>query len=316
MRIAIGGEYAAVRAPRFGAPLPREWKRGDVQQFSARSRSRMIQSIAQIDARELADRSFFITLTYPRNWRHDAPSWKRDLEVWGKRVTRKYPNAFVYWKLEFQQRGAPHFHLLLFGPNRLDAYWFHQQWYEIIGSTDKYHWRYGTDVKPLLGWKQVSRYCSKYCAKVDENIASGSPGRFWGVKNRAARPANVVEVAITEDELWKVRRVFKAVLHLPKGYHAPGGSRSGVWCRVTNADAKRVLEWASGEVESRASPSGIIAAAPPFDGDRPSRDNDWSSRDDSTAAQRMKSDGTMSKPTSPLFDRADLQRRAARRVLS
>ncbi len=267
-----------------------------------------------MDRRVLTLVQFFITLTYPRNWRHDAPSWKLDLEAWARRVAARDPSAYVYWRLEFQERGAPHFHLLLFGLDRVDSAWLHGVWYGIIGSTDRYHWRYGTDVRPIREWKQVARYVSKYTAKVDDSPAPDGVGRYWGIKMRKNRKETVLRVATTEEEFYKVRRVFKQLLGAKSGYHAPGGPRSGVWCRVSNADAKRALDWAS-NAQNDGGYCGVIPAFAPDDAsDSLERGSGWSSRADSVADLRMTTAHNDGRTSAALFDSRDLDRRSARRL--
>jgi hypothetical protein len=50
------------------------------------------------------------------------------------------------WKLELQDRGAPHFHLLIFGLRYLPAALLARRWYEIVGSGDVNHLSAGTSV--------------------------------------------------------------------------------------------------------------------------------------------------------------------------
>jgi hypothetical protein len=57
---------------------------------------------------------YFVTLTYPKIYANDWHIWKRDMEAFRKRIGRKYPHLIGYcWRMEFQERGAPHFHLIM-----------------------------------------------------------------------------------------------------------------------------------------------------------------------------------------------------------
>ena len=104
---------------------PSSSKRGIVQKFSHRSRSRLFQSLRKL---KLSALPHFVTLTYPDNYPTDERIWKHDLDVFLKRVRRKFPKASGFWKMELKerQRGeqagtvAPHFHLLVWG---LPAAW-------------------------------------------------------------------------------------------------------------------------------------------------------------------------------------------------
>jgi hypothetical protein len=57
---------------------------------------------------------YFVTLTYPELYAEDWRVWKRDLEAFLKRIQRKYDYMVgCCWRVEFQKRGAPHFHLIM-----------------------------------------------------------------------------------------------------------------------------------------------------------------------------------------------------------
>jgi hypothetical protein len=89
-----------------------------VSGWSAKSRSRMVRVLAELDYGPLLGlgcRLPMTTLTYPGDWltvaasgkevkRHMAAFWRRWLRAWGFQWVG-------IWKLEFQRRGAPHLHL-------------------------------------------------------------------------------------------------------------------------------------------------------------------------------------------------------------
>jgi len=86
--------------------------RGECKGFSDDSRRRLIQRMAQWNLSGLY--CAFITLTYPIIYSEDWHVWKRDLETYVKRLERKYPHMVgCCWRVEFQKRGAPHFHLIV-----------------------------------------------------------------------------------------------------------------------------------------------------------------------------------------------------------
>lgn len=243
--VAIGGEYAAVRSTQGGDPAPREWRRGNVTTFTPRSRSRMLQKMAKTDTRGDPPGITFITLTYPDEWPADRLTYKRDLDDWFKRLIRAYPEAWALWRLEYQERGAPHFHILVFGPVNLSWEWAKLAWTGITGDSSIAHYTYGCRVDPLDSWQSAGGYCSKYSAKL--NTVEGPPecGRCWGIRGRKNRHEAVYRVAVTEDEFYRIRRLFKRIINAPHGYYDRGGRRWGVWARVANRTATRALEWAT-----------------------------------------------------------------------
>jgi hypothetical protein len=60
----------------------------------------------------------FGTLTYPAEFPLDEETFKRHLKIFSQRFLRAFPHAAFHWKLEFQNRGAAHFHPI-FGTSAL-----------------------------------------------------------------------------------------------------------------------------------------------------------------------------------------------------
>lgn len=98
---------------------PKPPKRGAIDHFSDASRRRMMDYLAKVDYSKIP---FWLDLTYPDIFPEDNERWKRDLEIFFKRLVRRWPEASGFWKLEFKprlsgvNRGklAPHYHLLVF----------------------------------------------------------------------------------------------------------------------------------------------------------------------------------------------------------
>lgn len=104
-------------------PSETDARRGDIRGWSRKSRARMIATLSELDLAPLymsADFPAMITLTYPGAWETVAPDGavvKRHLESFFSRYRRSWgENLRCVWKLEFQRRGAPHFHLLMVPP--------------------------------------------------------------------------------------------------------------------------------------------------------------------------------------------------------
>ncbi|MDZ7808806.1 MAG: hypothetical protein U5K71_17105 [Gracilimonas sp.] len=89
-------------------------KKGDIQGFSQKSRSRMLKRINQLNP-DRKDQFYHVTLTYPKRFPSDGVTHKTDLDVFIKRIQRKFGEGLeLLWKLEFQKRGAPHYHIILY----------------------------------------------------------------------------------------------------------------------------------------------------------------------------------------------------------
>lgn len=314
--IAIGGEYARITRPTLGAPERREWRRGEVVTFTPRSRSRMLQSLAQIRRTEGDPDAYMVTFTYPNEFPSSVRECKRHLARWQKRLLRAYPEAWFYWKLEFQKRGATHFHLIVFDVGTMAAGWFRDNWLEIVDANDRYHDKYGCHVDKLYTWKQAGSYCAKYCAKVDTQQVIDSPGRFWGIANRKQRPVTIVQCEITDEEFVQIRRCFRRYMKQRAGYYGPGGPMSGVWTRMSDTGAKRALEWGSNA--RGPTPVGRMLDSPPTASfsDMRAAGNYPSSTAALRAARQTTTGRSTDTPTLGLFDSPDLERRRALRVLS
>lgn len=139
-------------------PFPAGGERRCITSWSAKSRARMVATLHALDWSKLTDegRLALVTLTYPGDWlavaphadaarRHLLMLRKRFCRAWGRETFR------AVWKREFQDRGAPHWHLLMappegvvspFGPlprgverdNRDFRTWLAEEWASIVGS--------------------------------------------------------------------------------------------------------------------------------------------------------------------------------------
>ncbi len=143
-------------------------KRGKVGLFSRQSKKRLMDTLATLDKEE---KPIFITLTYPAEWSKDSKEWKKNLENFSKRLARKHSKMSMIWKLEPQRRGAPHYHLLVWGVTYFEMLCFTSTaWYQVVGSGDEKHLQAGTNVEKIRSWRGVRSYAAKYLGKVIENL--------------------------------------------------------------------------------------------------------------------------------------------------
>lgn len=135
-----------------------------------------------------------VTLTYPQGYPKDGRVFKDHLRRFlqelqrysrinsdGTRGTQQRYSAF--WFLEFQKRGAAHFHI--FTTDDYPKEWIARTWYRIVGSDDDRHLRAGTRIERMRsGRRGVCSYALKYAAKADQKAPpewTKNVGRFWGV---------------------------------------------------------------------------------------------------------------------------------------
>lgn len=171
--------------------------RGRIRGFSSDSRERLYRRALSLRWEDAVDVGGIgmVTLTYPEVFPTDGQVAKAHLKRFRERWRCRYGKPRGMWKLEFQQRGAPHFHLFVGLPESEDELraWLLQQWYEAVGSGDERHLYHGVDISRwrwgALGESRarVGEYFARHGAKgwqsYQNRVPVGyvSPGQFWGV---------------------------------------------------------------------------------------------------------------------------------------
>jgi len=185
-KLIVQGRYLCVEGgfKRTGNTSPPT--RGKVGVFSKSSQRRMRDCVAKLGEAI----PIFVTLTYGKEWSENWRDWKRDLDVFLKRLKRYNPNLSAIWKLEPQKRMAPHFHLLVYG-GRINRDWLALNWAQSTGDVSIEHIKAGTEVRKVKTVRGVAHYASKYMAK--EVIAELPEywlqvGQWWGKFNKNKLP--------------------------------------------------------------------------------------------------------------------------------
>ena len=226
-------------------------KRGLVSGFSSQSRRRLLQLIGKV--KRVSSLPYFLTLTYHNNF-PDPRRAKLDLLVFKKRLLRAFPGLGVIWKLEPQQRGAPHFHLLIWNAEYVDVFpWVVENWNSIAAPGDELHKLFHLGQlkgsKPCMGvvrsWRGVWSYAAKYLGKpfeVYKNAAAAAdvrstplpdenaentgdfelwkwPGRFWGVW----QPAQIPFGELVRLEIFELKAIM--AMRYARRFMAGAGNR-------------------------------------------------------------------------------------------
>jgi len=192
-------------------------ERGDILEFTYKSRRRMLFKLAQLDVYWQS----FITLTYPGKYPKDGQEVKSDLNrflSWYRRFWREpgFPQdgdrespPYYFWFLEFQpKRQAPHFHVITSKPDYrpkaiacIAGQWANQMSEKYNGPSIldglnareealkvyKVH-TYDKQVAPIQSSDGALRYAAKYAYKTHQKIVPQNyenVGRFWGVSRGA-----------------------------------------------------------------------------------------------------------------------------------
>lgn len=171
--------------------------RGEIAGFSLDSRRRLRMKLMAIDWQ--ACDWLWVTLTYHNTWSEEPDEWKTNVQTWFKRLIRAWRNySGLVWRLEFQKRGAPHFHLLV-GFKRGAApkaaafqAWSRQAWAEILdGADDKHLVKHGCRVCEVCDYQNMGAllgYLVNELGKVQQQSRKNEmgislpTGRVWGVK--------------------------------------------------------------------------------------------------------------------------------------
>lgn len=121
-----------------------------------------------------------ITLTYPNEYSNNGVEVKYHLNRFTKFLKSK--NCQYTWVIEFQKRGAPHFHLIT--DTYIDKKEVSNEWFNIVNSGDLRHLEAGTRTERLrLGRVGAKSYVRKYINKSEQKEVPEeykNVGRFWG----------------------------------------------------------------------------------------------------------------------------------------
>jgi len=166
--------------------VPVGGKRRNIKKFTRASRKRFLDTIARLNIRRNT-KLVMITVTYGENF-PDEMTAKENLWALTTWIKRENPRAAMFWRLEPQERGAPHFHLLAFGLKFIPHDTLGERWRDIIGieqSANFYHagstfikdvqseYPEGiindfpqTNIERIKGKRAAMNYVAKYCAKL------------------------------------------------------------------------------------------------------------------------------------------------------
>lgn len=186
--IAVGGAFFCITAGKHYTQEVVRARRGEITRFSSASRRRLMRLHASIDRTAVRVKPLFITLTYPEVFPDNSRVYKADLNRMLQWFRRNYPETGIIWRLEYQERGAPHYHLMVFRHCYIPHQKVARAWYRATQCRAEETLKAGTETKAIRSWAGVMFYASKYMSKTADNPPDARPGRLWGVHCRAALP--------------------------------------------------------------------------------------------------------------------------------
>jgi hypothetical protein len=172
-------------------------KRGKITKFSDKSRLRMLSYLHTL----VFEKCLLLTLTYDADYPSDCKDYHGHLGEFRKAIEDAYNYSDVVWKLEFQKRGAPHFHLIMLGVDRVSIPYLSGVWHRISGCKSAAHLAAGFDVKRVSdedGIRNVGAYVCKYVSKLSnamDNEVGDFTGRYWGHWGGSDRKKTEIEVS-------------------------------------------------------------------------------------------------------------------------
>lgn len=165
----------------------------------------------------------FVTLTYHHGADNDPDRHQRDRNAFLTALRRTVDGLQYIWRLEPQQRGTPHFHVILWqsidadpvDPDTL-AREIRAIWHRLADPESAHHAAYGTHIRQIDSYRKALSYVSKYCAKEDQPDAAKLNGRRWGTSTDL--PINAIHQQIlSETEFLCLRRLVKRLLRARGG---------------------------------------------------------------------------------------------------
>ena len=193
-------------------------KRGRIKKLSFGSTKRAKTALRNV----MSQMKYEMGLTYPKEFPMDGAIVKEQLHKLKQRLATRGIRCF--WFLEFQKRGAAHFHAVL--DKEIESKELKQIWYEIVGSGDEKHLRRGAHVAPIRLPKAMLPYLTNYLTKQEQKKVPESYlnlGRYWGY-SLSLFPKHIKVILGTPEDI----RIFRASLRSLRRWHK---SRTRHWRR-------------------------------------------------------------------------------------
>jgi hypothetical protein len=136
------------------------------------------------------------------------------LKALRKRLARRYGPFSAFWRMGIQERGAWHFHLLLFVPPSFGKvqelrHFVSSSWYEVCGELCERQLQTGTWVEEVRSWRTATSYMERYVAKPEQFPEGVDTGRIWGVWNGEQLPVRWETVEVSLKDAYRIRRIYR-----------------------------------------------------------------------------------------------------------
>jgi len=162
-------------------------QRSEIKGLSKGSRRRLVHLINSLGE---TNEAFFVTLTM-REATENFKQWKQWLNRTLTALRYSFPNLSGIWRLEFQKRGTPHFHLLLYTNEQEDIKVLRTKlrkyWSSAVGkqNTSSIH---GIKVERIRDIRKSGFYLAIYQAKNEQDRTDIPTGKTYGIINKKGLP--------------------------------------------------------------------------------------------------------------------------------
>jgi hypothetical protein len=193
--------------------IPERASTREITEWSRKSRANMWHVFHDLDyAPMFTDPTrlpAMVTVTYPGDWLTVAPNGaaaKKHLDKLRKRYERAFDEPLrCIWKEEFQDRGAPHFHLMMCPPHHVSSdgrpflRWLKAEWADVVAHPDPEERRKHAAAGVRVDFNDGIRSCDprrvavyfakhgsfsakeyQHCVPEAWQAPGQGPGRFWG----------------------------------------------------------------------------------------------------------------------------------------
>lgn len=211
------GDLVKIKPQAKRATFKHQYDRGDrkpITEFTSRSRKNLLERLAIIDKAK-AKTATFLTLTYASNMQDDRVAYNH-LRAFLRRIEREAERSlekesvapvrgkdmFFLWRKEYQERGAIHFHIMVWGARWIMKEWVAYEWSSVIGETVAADCSDGTTEKmPVFtrvefcqNTRKTWYYVSKYLAKDDKKETKSVTANFSVERAHAIPVSNQIDI--------------------------------------------------------------------------------------------------------------------------
>jgi len=219
--------------------------RGRVGRFNRVQRLRLLRTVARIRADTLP---LFGHLTYGERF-PAAEISKVHFRETMRRLKRSHPGLSIIWRLQFQDRGAPHFHFLMWGVSFMPWQTLADTWLDVIGcasAEERAHiFPHCTSLRRAYSGRAAGVYAAKYAGAAKPEPGPEHCGRRWGVIFGQDMPwAQMASERVPWRQFYQVRRALaRASGRSLRGWHRGQGLTVFV---NAPAEFRRLVQQATG----------------------------------------------------------------------